>query len=221
MLKIRQTNVQRRDLHAGRARAGRREEGADERWRRSPATMKWHAQERGPEGLRRVVRNGQAPAWRIACGMGPWKCRGRGYDRRVDEHGERCRLASRILSSLAESRGVLRGVLLVRHLRGLSKGDVRPVLETLLGEDGLSATNIGRLTAVCSMLGGVAAVSQAQPGWMRVRVRVGEGGAIRCWSQTELTLPRLSIWFTPTTHETNCRDYPSAKHWTAIATRQV
>jgi hypothetical protein len=43
-----------------------------------------------------------------------------------------------------------------------------------------------RLTAVCGMLRGVAAVSQAQPGWMPVRVRVGEGGAIRCRSQTEL-----------------------------------
>jgi hypothetical protein len=49
-----------------------------------------------------------------------------------------------------------------------------------------SATNIGRLTAVCGMLRGVAPVSQAQPGWMPVRVRVGEGGAIRCRSQTEL-----------------------------------
>jgi len=56
MLKIRQTNVQRKGLHAGR-----REEGADERWRRSPATMKWHTQEHDPEGLRRVVRNGQVP----------------------------------------------------------------------------------------------------------------------------------------------------------------
>jgi len=32
--------------------------------------MKWHAQEPDPEGLQRVVRNGQVPPWRITCGMG-------------------------------------------------------------------------------------------------------------------------------------------------------
>ena len=56
----------------------------------------------------------------------------------------------------------------MRHLLGLWTRNLGPALETLVGEDavGLSATNIERLTAVCGMLGGVAAVSQAQPGWM-------------------------------------------------------
>jgi putative transposase len=41
-------------------------------------------------------------------------------------------------------------VLRVLYLRGLSTGDFRPALETLLGEEaaGLSATNIARLTGV-------------------------------------------------------------------------
>lgn len=56
----------------------------------------------------------------------------------------------------------------------------------------LSATNIGRLTAVCDMLREVAAVSQAQPGWMPVRVR-GRRRAIRCRSQTELDTPEYLV----------------------------
>jgi hypothetical protein len=81
-------------------------------------------------------------------------------------------------------------------------------LETLLGEDavGLSATDIGRLDG--GMPGGVPAVSQAHPGWMRVRVRVGEG--VR-FNVLKLTLDRPSVQYPVQpqlrTHETN---YPPA-----------
>jgi hypothetical protein len=152
--------------------------------------MKWHVQERDPEGLRRVVHNGQVPAWRITCGMGTLEVQGpRVNDRRVDEARERCRLASRILPPCVPRRKSRRCCWC--GICGLSTGDLRPALETLLGEDavGLSATNIGQLTAVCGMPGEVAAVSQTEPGWMPVRVRVGEGGAIRCRSQTDLDTP--------------------------------
>ena len=98
-------------------------------------------------------------------------------------------MASRILPPYLRPSPKVAEVLLVQHVRG----DLRPALETLLGEDavGLWATNIGRLTAVCGMPGGVAAVSQAQPGWMPVHVRVGEGGAIRCRLQTDLDTPSV------------------------------
>jgi hypothetical protein len=162
--------------------------------------MKWHTQERDPEGLRRVVRNGQVPAWRSPVVWDAGSAGASGQRPAVDEHGERCPLASRILPPYPCRSPKVAEALLVRHLRGLSTGAVRPALETLLGEGRcgiLSATNIGRLTAVCGMLRGVAAVSQAQPGWMPVGVRMGEGGAIRYRSQTELDTLRLSIWFSP------------------------
>jgi putative transposase len=71
-------------------------------------------------------------------------------DRRVDEEGERCRFTSRILPPYMRRSPKVGEVLPVLYLRGLSTGDLRPALETLLGEEaaGLSATNIARLTGV-------------------------------------------------------------------------
>jgi hypothetical protein len=172
-------------------------------------------QERDPQGLRRGVRNGQVPAWRITCGMGRLKVQGprpRANDRRVDEHGSgagwRAGSCRRTCVPCRKSRRCCWCAICV-----LSTGDLRPAVEALLGEDavGLSATNIGQPTTVCGMLGGVAAVSQAQPGWMTVRVHVGEGGAIRCRSQTDLDTPSVEYPVQPRLRtRPNCHDYPSA-----------
>lgn len=97
---------------------------------------------------------------------GTQKCRGLDNDRR---HGERCRSTSRILPGYLR-RPKVAEVLLARHLLGLSTRDPRPALGE--GAVGLSATNIGRLTAVCVE---EEQHSQAQPGWLRVSLRVGEG----------------------------------------------
>jgi hypothetical protein len=134
--------------------------------------------------------------------------------------GKRCRFMRRILPPYLRPSPKVAEVLLVRQLRGLSKGDLRPALETLLGEDAvvLSATNIGRLTVVCGMLGGVAAVF-ASAAWVdAMRVRVGEGGAIRCRSQTDWTLLRLSIRFSPNYARDQRSRLPIRQHRAAIAT---
>ena len=115
------------------------------------AYVERHAEARDGEGRRLVVRNGQARARGITCGAGTLEVRApRVNDRRVDEEGERCRFTSRILPPYMRRSPKVAEVLPVLYLRGLSTGDFRPALETLLGEEaaGLSATNIARLTGV-------------------------------------------------------------------------
>ena len=157
-------------------------------------------------------RGGSPVVW--GCWKGP-----RVNDRRVDEHG----------SGAGRRAGPCRRTCVPRRksrrccwcgICGLSTVDLRPALETLIGEDavGLSATNIGQLTAVCGMLGGVGTVSQTQPGWMPVRIRVGEGGAIRCRSQTDLDTPSVEYPVQPQlrTRPTVTTTHP--QHGAAIAT---
>jgi transposase-like protein len=114
------------------------------------AYVERHVEACGAEGRRLVVRNGQARARGVTCGAGTLEVRApRVNDRRVDEEGERCRFASRILPPYMRRSPKVAEVLPVLYLRGLSTGDFRPALETLLGEEaGLSATNIARLTGV-------------------------------------------------------------------------
>jgi putative transposase len=115
------------------------------------AYVERHAEARDGEGRRLVVRNGQARARGITCGAGTLEVRTpRVNDRRVGEEGERCRFTSRVLPPYMRRSPKVAEVLPVLYLRGLSTGDFRPALETLLGEEaaGLSATNIARLTGV-------------------------------------------------------------------------
>ena len=115
------------------------------------AYVERHAEARDADGRRLVVRNGQARARGITCGAGTLEVRApRVNDRRVDEEGERCRFTSRLLPPYMRRSPKVAEVLPVLYLRGLSTGDFRPALETLLGEEaaGLSATNIARLTGV-------------------------------------------------------------------------
>ena len=69
-------------------------------------------------------------------------------DRWVDAAGQRCKFTSRILPPYMRRSPEVAEVLPFLYLRGLSIGDFRDALVTLLGDDaaGLSATNIARLT---------------------------------------------------------------------------
>jgi putative transposase len=69
-------------------------------------------------------------------------------DKRVDdETGERQMFSSRILPAYARRSPKVGEVIPILYLRGLSTGDFRPALESLLGEDasGLSASTVSRL----------------------------------------------------------------------------
>ncbi len=69
-------------------------------------------------------------------------------DKRVDEEsGERQKFSSRILPAYARRSPKVGEVIPILYLRGLSTGDFKPALESLLGEDaaGLSPTTISRL----------------------------------------------------------------------------
>ena len=109
-----------------------------------------HADARGEDGRRQVVRNGHAQPRTVTCGAGTMQVRApRVNDRRVDDDGERQRFASRILPPYMRRSPQVAEVLPLLYLRGLSTGDFREALPVLLGEDaaGLSPTNISRLTA--------------------------------------------------------------------------
>jgi transposase-like protein len=69
-------------------------------------------------------------------------------DRRVDDHGQRCKFTSRILPPYMLRSPKIAEVLPVLYLRGLSTGDSREALAALLGKGapGLSGPNIARLT---------------------------------------------------------------------------
>jgi transposase-like protein len=69
-------------------------------------------------------------------------------DKRVSDDGERQRFTSQILPPYMRRSPKVAEVLPVLYLRGLSTGDFKQALSSLLGEDaaGLSATNIARLT---------------------------------------------------------------------------
>jgi putative transposase len=109
-----------------------------------------HRGERDEHGRALVVRNGQAQPRRLTLGAGTVELRApRVDDRRRDEHGRRQHFTSQILPPYMRRSPKVAEVLPILYLRGLSTGDFRPALESLLGEDaaGLSPTNIARLTA--------------------------------------------------------------------------
>jgi transposase-like protein len=109
-----------------------------------------HADERDEQGHALVVRNGKARARKLTLGAGTIEVQApRVNDRRTDGRGERQRFTSEILPPYMRRSPKVAEVLPILYLRGLSTGDFRPALESLLGEDaaGLSATNIARLTS--------------------------------------------------------------------------
>jgi putative transposase len=108
------------------------------------------AAERDDDGKRLVVRNGYGRARKLTLGAGTVEVRApRVRDRRVDEDGVCQGFTSRILPPYMRRSPKVAEVLPILYLRGLSTGDFRPALESLLGKDaaGLSSTNIARMTA--------------------------------------------------------------------------
>jgi putative transposase len=108
------------------------------------------ADERDENGHALVVRNGKSRGRKVTVGSGTIGVRApRVNDRRVDERGERRRFSSEILPPYMRRSPKVSEVLPILYLRGLSTGDFRPALESLLGKEasGLSATNISRMTA--------------------------------------------------------------------------
>lgn len=101
-----------------------------------------HAELRGTDGLRQVVRNGRAASRKVVIGgiavpvQAP----------RVDDRRAGEQFTSQILPPYLRRSPRLDQALPVLYLRGLSTGDFAPALEELLGEAvrGFSATNIVR-----------------------------------------------------------------------------
>jgi transposase-like protein len=114
------------------------------------AYIERHRAERDERGHAHVVRNGKARARKVTVGSGTVEVSApRVNDRRTDQGGRRQRFTSSILPPYMRRSPKVAEVLPVLYLRGLSTGDFRPALRSLLGEDaaGLSATNISRLTS--------------------------------------------------------------------------
>lgn len=110
-----------------------------------------HKGEQDGDGHRLVVRNGHAVPRKVTCGAGTIEVTApRVNDKRVDKDGNRQRFSSKILPPYMRRSPKVAEVLPILYLRGLSTGDFKEALPTLLGEDavGLSATNIARFTAV-------------------------------------------------------------------------
>jgi transposase-like protein len=107
-------------------------------------------QERDENGRAQVVRNGRARPRKVTLGSGTIEVRApRVDDRRQAEDGSLRCFRSQILPPYMRRSPKVAEVLPILYLRGLSTGDFKEALGTLLGEDasGLSPTTITRLTA--------------------------------------------------------------------------
>ncbi len=106
-----------------------------------------HAGERDEKGHALVVGNGHARPRKVTLGAGTVELAPpRVNDKRVGG-GVRQRFSSKLLPPWMRKSPNVSGVLPLLYLRGLSTGDFREALSSLLGEDGagLSASSISRL----------------------------------------------------------------------------
>jgi putative transposase len=109
------------------------------------------AEERLPDGRRRIVRHGYGPERTIQTGIGALEVRRPKVRDRAAEvaNGEKVRFTSHILPKWARRSRSLDALLPVLYLRGISTGDFQEALSALLGPDApnLSPGVISRLTA--------------------------------------------------------------------------
>jgi transposase-like protein len=108
-----------------------------------------HRGERDAGGRAQVVRNGRAQRRRLTVGAGTMSIEApRVNDKRVVD-GERQRFTSKILPPYLRKSPKVTEVLPLLYLHGLSTGDFRQALPTLLGDDaaGLSPSAVTRLLA--------------------------------------------------------------------------
>ena len=110
-----------------------------------------HREARDENGHALVTRHGKARPRQVTTGTGTMTVEApRVRDRRIDEEGNRERFTSAILPPYMRRSPKVAEVLPVLYLRGLSTGDFREALPSLLGEEasaGLSPTTITRLLA--------------------------------------------------------------------------
>jgi len=115
------------------------------------AYLERHREARDEKGHALVTRHGKARPRRVTTGSGTMTVEApRVRDRRVDERGQRQRFTSAILPPYMRRSPKVAEVLPVLYLRGLSTGDFREALTSLLGAEasaGLSPTTITRLLA--------------------------------------------------------------------------
>jgi transposase-like protein len=105
-----------------------------------------HRDARDEEDHALVTRNGKARTRKVTIGSGTMEVTApRVRDERVDADGNRCRFTSEILPPYMRRSPKVAEVLPVLYLRGLSTGDFREALPSLLGKEasaGLSPTTI-------------------------------------------------------------------------------
>ena len=106
------------------------------------------ADQRNERGHRLVVRNGVRKGRRIQTGLGRIELDlPRVDDRRLDEHGQRCRFTSAILPPYLRKTKTLEEFVPWLYLKGISTGQMGEALEGLLGPaaEGFSASTVVRL----------------------------------------------------------------------------
>jgi transposase-like protein len=110
-----------------------------------------HADLRGADGKRLVVRNGHMPERTIQTGLGDIAVKApRVNDRRRDADGNRIRLHSALLPAYLRRTKAIEELIPWLYLKGVSTGDFSEALASLLGKDapGLSASTVTRLKSV-------------------------------------------------------------------------
>lgn len=110
-----------------------------------------HADLRGADGKRLVVRNGHMPERTIQTGLGDIPVKApRVNDKRRDADGNRIRFHSALLPAYLRRTKAIEELIPWLYLKGVSTGDFSDALASLLGKDapGLSASTVTRLKSV-------------------------------------------------------------------------
>lgn len=108
-----------------------------------------HRESRDEQGRALVVRNGRGRERKVTMGAGTVRVRAPRVNDKREIDGERQRFTSKILPPYLRRSKNVSELLPVLYLRGLSTGDFREALSSLLGRDaaGLSPSSITRLVS--------------------------------------------------------------------------